>query len=154
MGVDGIIPNLTASEAVSPYRFVKVSGDMTGAQCASQTDIAIGVSDGSVSAFNATTNASVGDPIQLQQGRFMQVKLADSVSCDAGELLTSTTGGEAWPQNAADVNVQYHMVAAQSTSSGGAVIWAFWRPTFSGFVVTDGTTIEGNGTADFPIALV
>lgn len=152
MGMDGMVPNLTASEAVSPYRFVKVSGNMTGAHCASQTDIAIGVSDGSVSAFNTTTNASVGDPIQLQQGRFMQVQI--SAGCDAGDLLTSTTGGKALSASGADYGVQYHMVAAQTAVDADSVIWAFWRPTFAGTVWTDGTTITGDGTEANPIALV
>lgn len=151
MSVDGIIPNLTASAAVSPYRFVKVSGDMTGAHCATQTDIAIGVSDGSINAFNGTYNAAVGDPIQLQQGNFMQVETASAV--DAGDLLTATTDGKALGQSGADQGAQYHMVAAQS-SAQVAVIWAFWRPTFAGTVWTDGTTIEGDGTEASPIALV
>lgn len=152
MSVDGIIPNLTASAAVSPYRFVKVSGEMTGAHCATQTDIAIGVSDGSINAFNGTYNAAVGDPIQLQQGNFMQVELG-SAGCDAGDLLSAQTDGKAFPSNATDPGAQFHMVAAQ-TGTANSVVWAFWRPTFSGQVVTDGSTITGNGTDSAPIALV
>lgn len=152
MSVDGIIPNLTASAAVSPYRFVKVSGNMTGAHCATQTDIAVGVSDGSITAFNGTYNADVGDPIQLQQGNFMQVQVAGNT--DAGELLTATTDGKALAENGADPGAQYHMIAAQDAPGADSIIWAFWRPTFSGQVVTDGSTITGNGTDDAPIALV
>lgn len=152
MSVDGIIPNLTANAAVSPYRFVQVSGDMTGAHCEDQNDIAIGVSDGSIAAFNGTYNAAVGDPIQLQQGRFMQVQVSNG--CDAGELLTATTDGKALLQGGADPGAQYHMVAAQTTESANAIVWAFWRPTYSGTVVTDGVTIEGDGTASSPIAVI
>lgn len=152
MSVDGIIPNLTASAAVSPYRFVKVSGDMTGAHCATQTDIAIGVSDGSINAFNGTYNAAVGDPIQLQQGNFMQIEMAGAV--DAGVMLTATTDGKALGADSADLGAQLHMVAAQTAAGAGAVVWAFWRPTFAGTVVTDETTITGDGTAGNPIALV
>lgn len=149
MSVDGIIPNLTASAAVSPYRFVLVTGDMTGAHADAQTNVAVGVSDGSIASFNGTYNAAVGDPIQLQQGPFMQVQVASS--CDAGELLTSTTDGKAYPENAADPGAQYHMVALQAAASANAVIWAFWRPTVVVTVSADNVTIFGDGTVTNPL---
>ncbi len=153
MSVDGIIPNLTASAAVSPYRFVKVSGVMTGAHCAAETEFAVGVSDSSINAFNGTYNAAVGDPIQLQQGLFMQVETADQVI--TGELIAASNDGtgRAISESTSEgpVGTQWNMVALQSAGAAGEIVWAFWRPTVIPIVSVDDTTIFGDGSIVSPL---
>ena len=122
MSVDGMTVNLTASAAIAPYRAVKVSGIYTGAAAASATDIIVGITDGSTPSYsNTTNNAEIGDPINCQQGPYVQVQTGAAVT--AADPLMPTTAGKMITATGAGACASY--VALQTAGAADEFIWAY-----------------------------
>lgn len=122
MSVDGMSVNLVASAAVAPYRAVKVSGTYTGAAATAGTDIIVGITDGSTPSYsNTTNNAEIGDPINCQQGPYVQVQSGASFSAGAG--LMPTTAGKMITATGAGACASY--VALQDAGGADEFVWAY-----------------------------
>lgn len=98
-------PQLRASGAIRPCRFVKLSGDFTGAECDANED-ALGISyqdtrDPPLDGFSPSTNhASTGDPIRLYtEGDICLLKYATTIT--AGQKLKSDADGQGTPTTGA-----------------------------------------------------
>lgn len=87
-------PSLVAGGTILPYRAVKVSARNTGVVAAANTDIIVGVTDGSTRKFDSANNAETGDSINLQNGDIVLVTAnGNSTNIAAGDLLIATTAG-------------------------------------------------------------
>jgi len=87
-------PSLVAGGTILPYRAVKVSARNTGVVAAANTDIIVGVTDGSTRKFDSANNAETGDSINLQNGDIVLVTAnGSSTNIAAGDLLIATTAG-------------------------------------------------------------
>jgi len=87
-------PSLVAGGTILPYRAVKVSARNTGVVAAANTDIIVGVTDGSTRKFDSVNNAETGDSINLQNGDIVLVTAnGNSTNIAAGDLLMATTSG-------------------------------------------------------------
>ncbi len=93
MGSFSNTPSLVASGTVAPYRFVKVSGRNTGAQCTAITETMVGVTDGSTLAFNSADHAVTGGVISLQGGEVVLLEASAAIS--AGALVGTSANGRA-----------------------------------------------------------
>lgn len=82
-----------ASGSINPFRFVKVSGNNTLAQCAAITDYPVGVSDGGNREFDVSTVAVSGEDVPLQTGKVVLITLAATLS--AGAYVASDANGKA-----------------------------------------------------------
>jgi hypothetical protein len=87
-------PSLVAGGTILPYRAVKVSARNTGVVAAANTDLIVGVTDGSTRKFDSANNAESGDSINLQSGAIVLVTAnGNSTNIAAGDLLIATTAG-------------------------------------------------------------
>lgn len=154
MSVDGIIPRLTASTNVPPYRMIVVSGDMTGSVAdgvAAPEQPIVGVSDQSTYVYNNTAyNAISGKPINFQGPFWCQIEAGGAIT--AGLAVGPDSTGRAINFTTDDFPGQLPtFVACQSALAAGAVVWcARISPTICS-VISDGTTIAGNGTTGDPL---
>jgi len=117
----GFTPELVASGNIYPFRFVKISGDFTGAACAAITDQVIGVTDGSLrlaSVLGATYHAISGDPITLQPSNTVQVELGGTVTA-GNYLMPKATDGTAVVAAGATAVSSY--IALQGGDSGDII---------------------------------
>lgn len=117
-------PSLVASVAVSPYRFVKITGRNLGAQVAGITEFAIGVADGSTKAFNSALNADVGDSINLQGGDVILVEAAAAIG--VGVRVAPSANGRA--QAAVATQFPYGF-ALEPAGGAGEIIRVYKMPT-------------------------
>lgn len=96
----GFIPNLIASADIYPFRFVTLSGAFTGAAAGAANKKIVGATDGSVSVFNGSFNATYdavaqqGTPVNMQSTNTIQIEVGTG-GCSAGSYLTSEAGGKA-----------------------------------------------------------
>lgn len=93
-------PALVASGAVRPCRFVKPSGDFTGAECDANED-AIGISYQSgrnppIPQVSTNNHADIGDPIHLY-GEGDICLLTYGATVTAGQKLKSDADGQGVP---------------------------------------------------------
>ena len=155
MSNDGMIPNLTASANVNAYRMVKVSGVRTGAQAAVNTDLVVGVSDGSINLFDGTYNAPTGAPINLFPSWTVQVKTGAAVTAGDG-LTTDTVGRAINSAGAAGAFISY--VALETAGAADVLIWAyrtFGVVTTTYLVEVDhDASLDGLGTEGSPLSVV
>jgi hypothetical protein len=87
-------PSLVAGGTILPYRAVKVSARNTGVVAAANTDLIVGVTDGSTRKFDSANNAESGDSINLQSGAIVLVTAnGNTTNIAAGDLLIATTAG-------------------------------------------------------------
>jgi hypothetical protein len=114
----GFTPELAASGNISPFRFVKISGDFTGAACTAITDQVIGVTDGSLKLFSSTWHAQSGDPISLQPSNTVQVELGGTVTA-GNYLMPKATDGTAVVAAGATAVSSY--IALQGGDSGDII---------------------------------
>lgn len=129
MATDGMTVNLTASADVTPYTMIKVSGVRTGAVGSAGTSAIVGVSDGSLNAFNGTYNAPTGSVINMQQGNCVQVMSGAAVT--AGAELMSNGSGLAITLATAGNCGSY--VALETCGAANVLIWAM---RYSGRTIT------------------
>ena len=118
----GFTPELVASGNIYPFRFVKISGDFTGAACAAITDQALGVTDGSLrlaSALGAVYHAISGDPITLQPSNTVQIELGATVT--AGQYLMPKASGAGVADVAAGATAVSAYIALQGGDSGDII---------------------------------
>jgi hypothetical protein len=120
----GFTPNLIASGAIAPFRFVELAttAPFTGKQADAATDLIVGVTDGSIRRFDAaaTSNAATGDQITLQPTNTVQVEAG--ASFNIGAALTSDSSGRAI------VGVQGNTcfyIALEAASAAGEIVRAF-----------------------------
>jgi hypothetical protein len=80
-----------AGGTILPYRAVKVSARNTGAVTAANTDIIVGVTDGSTRKFDSSNHCETGDTINLQGGNIVLVTAnGGTTNISAGDLLITT----------------------------------------------------------------
>jgi len=91
MGSFSDTPSLVAGGTILPYRAVKVSARNTGVVVAAQTDIIVGVTDGSTRKFDSSNHCETGDTINLQNGDIVLVTAnGNTTNIAAGDLLITT----------------------------------------------------------------
>lgn len=117
-------PSLVASGDCTAYRFVKISGRNTGITCASISDIAIGVADGSSKSFpvagGTNLHAAAGDPITLQGGNVVLVEAGGVVN--AGMRVSPNGSGQAIR---ADPTAYPFGIALEPAAAAGQIIRVF-----------------------------
>lgn len=129
MGSFSDTPSLVAGGTILPYRAVKVSARNTGIAVAAQTDIIVGVTDGSTRKFDSSNHCETGDTINLQNGDIVLVTAnGNTTNIAAGDLLitTGTAGifvkGTAATSTFAATRAWY--VALEPASADGVIIRA------------------------------
>lgn len=94
MGSFSDTPSLTAGGTILPYRAVKISARNTGVVATANTDLVVGVTDGSTRKFDSSNHAESGDAISLQGGAIVLVYAnGNSANIAAGDLLKVDAAG-------------------------------------------------------------
>ena len=93
MGIGGQIPNFSAAGTILPFSCVKASpSDPFKVVVADQElDVILGITDGATRAFDSSIHSLPGDPVNLQNAKFMQVRAGETISM--GDGLCPTTDG-------------------------------------------------------------
>lgn len=116
----GFTPELTASGNIYPFRLVALSGAFTGAACNAITDYAVGVTDGSVNAFNGTYHAQSGQQISLQPTNTVQVEVGTG-GCSAGDYLMAVAGEAGKVKTAAGATAVSAYLALEAGAAGDII---------------------------------
>jgi hypothetical protein len=119
----GFTPLLTASGTIAPFRLVTLSGAFTGAASNAIADYALGVTDGSVNAYNGTNHAVSGGAITLQPSNTVEVEVGTG-GCTAGDFLMCVASSGGTVTLAAGASAKSSYMALQ-TGSAGEIIRAF-----------------------------
>lgn len=82
----GFTPLLISTGNILPFRFVAMDGAFKGKATTAITDLAVGVSDGSVNVYNGTNHAITDGQITLQPSNTVQLELGTG-GCAAGDFL-------------------------------------------------------------------
>ena len=117
------VPNCIAGGNISPFRVVKVStsadNTLLAAGAVTEQHI-VGVTDGSLSAFNGTYHAVAGDPVTLQGGNVVVIEAGGSIT--RGARVEVTTGGKVITETATTGNAAFGWVALESATGDGCKI--------------------------------
>jgi len=118
MGIAGHTPNFTAAGTILPFSCVEATttDPFKVVVATAETDIVLGVTDGSTRAFDSTNNALAGDPVVLQNSEFLQLRAGGTIAI--GDGLCPTTNGAVIT---ATSRIQF--VACEAASSG-EILWA------------------------------
>jgi hypothetical protein len=118
MGIAGHTPNFTAAGTILPFSCVEATttDPFKVVVATAETDIVLGVTDGSTRAFDSTNNALAGDPVVLQNSEFLQLRAGGTIAI--GDGLCPTTNGAVIT---ATTRIQF--VACEAASSG-EILWA------------------------------
>jgi hypothetical protein len=103
---------------------VKISGVRTGAVGSAGTSAIVGVSDGSLNAFNGTYNAPTGAVINFQNSKCVQISTDAAVT--AGQELMSSADGQCATLATAGNCGSY--VALETAGAADVLIWAIQYP--------------------------
>jgi hypothetical protein len=117
----GFTPNLTATDAVYPFRFVEISGIFSGAHCQEPDAFPVGVSDGSVYQFNQVVHAPIGYQITLQPSNTVQIQIGAG-GINVGQFIMSDGEGRGIAQTGANSLSTYQ---ALESGTEGSIIRAF-----------------------------
>lgn len=119
----GFTPNLQASAAIKPFRFVTLTGAFTGGPATAITNQQIGVTDGSVwqasalLAAGAQNHAIAGTPITLQPTNTVQITVG-TTSVTAGNYLMPEAGGTGEAVAAAGATAVSNYIALEDGAAG------------------------------------
>lgn len=93
MGIGGQIPNFSAAGTILPFSCVKATASDPFKVVVSddEQDVILGVTDGATRAFDSSLHSIAGDPVNLQNAKFMQVRAAETIA--VGDGLRPTTNG-------------------------------------------------------------
>jgi hypothetical protein len=119
----GFTPNLIASGTIAPFRLVTISGAFQGAASNAIADYAVGVTDGSVNAYNGTNHAVSAGAITLQPSNTVQVEVGTG-GCSAGDFLMCVASSSGTVTTAAGVTAKSSYIALE-TGAAGDIIRAF-----------------------------
>ena len=115
-------PQLVAGGTINPYRIVKMdTTSWQGVAATAAGDYVMGVTDGSTRRFDATANATSGDPISLQPSPCVQIE-AGTGGWTAGVALKPSTGGVAI---ATSTSGDVPLFVALETAAAGEIAWAY-----------------------------
>lgn len=98
MATGNSIPQLIAGENLLPYSAVRIafdSGDFTVVACESEYFAICGITDGSVSAYNGQYHAMTGEPVTLQTGKAVLVRIRNEDI--PSPQMSATTGLALFP---------------------------------------------------------
>lgn len=118
MGIAGHTPNFTAAGTILPFSCVEATttDPFKVVVATAETDIVLGVTDGSTRRFASTDHAIAGDPVVLQNSEFLQLRAGGTIAI--GDGLCPTTNGAVIT---ATSRIQF--VACEAASSG-EILWA------------------------------
>ena len=117
-------PNLVAGGTINPYRIVKMDTTaFTGVAATAAADYVVGVTDGSTRRFDATANATSGDPVSLQPSNVVQIEAGGNITAGLG-LIPSTAGVAITAAGAGNVP----MFVALEAAASGQIFWAYRLP--------------------------
>lgn len=119
----GFTPNLQASASVLPFRFVTLTGAFTGGPATAITNVAVGVSDGSVYQFDKSEHAISGTTITLQPSNTVQVMVGTG-GVSAGNYLMPEAGGDGKAVVAAGATAVSNYIALEA-GAANEIIRAF-----------------------------
>jgi len=113
----GNTPNFTAASTVQPFSCVKVNttSAFQANPATAETDVVVGITDGSSRLFNTSAAAISGGVLSLQNGEFVQLTAGGTITVGDG-LRPSSTGTVVTANNRAQ------FVACESAASG-EVFW-------------------------------
>ena len=125
MSTAGNTPNFIAGTSIPTFACVRMKSSFeventTAADA--KTNAFVGVTDGSVRAFNKLDHAQQGDPVVLQNGQFVQLKCAGSYQIFAGQLVTFDAGGTVRPINTNELERAFFV--ASENAEYGEIFWA------------------------------
>lgn len=118
MGIGGQIPNFTAAGTILPFSCVKAiaSNPFKVVVAEDEQDVILGVTDGATRAFDSNLHSIAGDPVNLQNAKFMQVRAATTIT--TGQGLRPSANGAVEPTNG-----RVSFIACDNAVSG-EVFWA------------------------------
>jgi len=122
-------PAVIAGGNISPFRVVKAStaADNTVLQASAVTEQSIvGVTDGSLSAFNGTYHAVAGDPVSLQGGKVVIIEAGAAIT--RGARLEVDSNGKVITETTTTGNACFAFIALESAVADGAKIKCIWAP--------------------------
>jgi hypothetical protein len=119
----GFTPNLIASGTIAPFRLVTISGAFQGAASNAIADYAVGVTDGSVNAYNGANHAVAAGTITLQPSNTVQVEVGTG-GCTVGDFLMCVASSGGTVTVAAGVTAKSSYIALE-TGAAGDIIRAF-----------------------------
>lgn len=123
MSAANYTPNLIATENILPFSCIRATVGVNFGVKPNETTAApvLGVTDGSVSQFDATYHSTEGQPCSLQLGRFVLLRASGTIA--QGDLLYPTTSGAVVAWNGETLFINMSFVSMQAASNG-EIFWA------------------------------
>lgn len=115
-------PQLVAGGTINPFRIVKMdTTSWQGVAATAAGDYVVGVTDGSTRRFDATANATSGEPVSLQPSPCVQIEAGTGGWTAGCALKPSTAGVAIKTTTAGDVA----LFVALEDASAGEIAWAY-----------------------------
>lgn len=127
MTTAGNTPNFIAESQVLPFRLVEITAGQPFTVrpfSGDRKDAMIGITDGSVRAFNSTVHANAGEPVVLQNSEFVQLTCGATAVISAGDLLQYDTYGSVQPISDLNTGIGRAYFVACENAQYGELFWA------------------------------